>query len=76
LDENMQGYQKFGHQSKYLYLKKKKKSKVMETMDSEPNIKILNKDGVQLCPFMTFPHLSHSHPGSGSNKTLFIKARA
>jgi hypothetical protein len=54
----------------------KKKSKVMETMDSEPNIKILNKDGVQLCPFMTFPHLSHSHPGSGSNKTLFIKARA
>jgi hypothetical protein len=54
----------------------KKKSKVMETMDSEPNIKILNKDGVQLCPFMTFPHLSHSHPGSGSNKTSFIKARA
>jgi hypothetical protein len=58
------------------FILKKKKSKVMETMDSEPNIKILNKDGVQLCPFMTFPHLSHSHPGSGSNKTLFIKARA
>lgn len=46
------------------------KSKGMQRIHNEENVKSLNKHSIQPCISTSQPHLTHSDPGPGFNKTL------